>query len=163
MRRPLSCFDAGLKVRRLNGLSLLFHCIKLGKLCADIAQSNLSLIERVTRLKGIRASFHLIRDDLSFDGLAPFDAVFACGSLHHVPMLLSRRECGNILPLLKRGGRWIELTYTKERWAREGSLPKPFVVVGVSRAEQSDEDFRRWLFEAAESYSRSQPIDPRVW
>ncbi len=90
---------------------------------ADIVPSNLETIRRVTKLKGIDASFHLIRDDLSFDALTPgYDAILVVGSIHHVPYGVARREALDALRLLKVGGRWIELVYPRERWIREGSM-----------------------------------------
>jgi SAM-dependent methyltransferase len=89
---------------------------------ADIAPSNLALLERVAKLKGLgdRVSFHLIKDDLSFDAVQPADAVIAIGSLHHVPFDVARRECAAILGRLKRPARWLELVYPRTRWEKEG-------------------------------------------
>ncbi|MGE5149444.1 MAG: SAM-dependent methyltransferase, partial [Rhodospirillaceae bacterium] len=54
---------------------------------ADIAPSNLDVLKRVAALKGLqdRVAFHLIGDDLSFEAVAPANAVIAIGSIHHVP------------------------------------------------------------------------------
>jgi SAM-dependent methyltransferase len=90
---------------------------------ADIVPSNLDLIRRVAALSGAKADFHLIGDDLSFDGLGEFDAIYACGSIHHVPFDLAQRECANMLEHLKIGGRWIELSYPKQRWVNDGQPP----------------------------------------
>jgi hypothetical protein len=89
---------------------------------ADIAPSNLALLERVATLKGLRdrVAFHLIADDLSFEAVAPVDAVIAIGSIHHVPFEMARRECANILKRLKPDGRWLELVYPRTRWEKEG-------------------------------------------
>jgi SAM-dependent methyltransferase len=102
----------------LNGMR--FASLGADWVFADIAPGNLKLLRRIAALKGLRPSFHLIGDDLSFDGLGAFDAVFACGSLHHVPFDLARRECAQIARHLKAKARWIELVYPKERWMREG-------------------------------------------
>ncbi len=45
--------------------------------------------------------------------------------------------------------------------AHEGALPERFNLVGVSRREQSDDDFRAGAREAIESFSR-RPPDPQV-
>ena len=89
---------------------------------ADIAQPNLNLLKRVAALKGVqnRVAFHLIGDDLSFEAVAPVDAVIAIGSAHHVPFEMARRECVGILKRLKPDGRWLELVYPKTRWEKEG-------------------------------------------
>lgn len=49
---------------------------------ADIVPDNLEVIGRVAGLKGLgeRVSFHLIGDDLSFDGLPDYDAIWVFGS-----------------------------------------------------------------------------------
>jgi SAM-dependent methyltransferase len=88
---------------------------------ADIAADNLEVLRRVAGLKGVKAAFHLIGDDLSFDRLGRFDAVLACGSLHHVPFDVARIECASALTHLQPGGRWIELVYPRERWLKAGS------------------------------------------
>ncbi len=89
---------------------------------ADIASDNLAMIERIAALKGLKVTTHLIGPDLSFDKLdGQFDAVLACGSVHHVPFDVARQECLNVLKKLKLGGRWLELVYPKERWEKAGS------------------------------------------
>jgi hypothetical protein len=93
---------------------------------ADIVPDNLSLVRRIAEIKGLqdRVRFHLIGDDLSFDGLPyDYDAVWASGSIHHVPFEIARREALDVLSHLVAGGRWIELVYPRERWLREGALP----------------------------------------
>src|SRR5260370_943261 len=63
-------------------------------------------------------------DARRFSGLSgDIDAVWANGSLHHIPFDEAREECAAILDRLKPGGRWIELAYPRERWVREGSPP----------------------------------------
>jgi len=91
---------------------------------ADIVPDNLEVIRRIAALKGLNpnVSFHLIGDELSFDGLPrDFDAVWVFGSIHHVPFDIARREALNILGHLKPDGRWMELVYPRERWLREGA------------------------------------------
>ncbi len=88
---------------------------------ADIAADNLNVLRRIADLKGLKAAFHLIDDELSFDDLGTFDGVLACGSLHHVPFEVARVECANVLKHLQPGGRWIELVYPHERWVKAGS------------------------------------------
>ncbi len=79
---------------------------------ADIAADNLAMIERIAALKGLKVTTHLIGSDLSFDKLdSQFDAVLACGSIHHVPFDIARQECLNVLKKLRIGGRWLELVY----------------------------------------------------
>jgi hypothetical protein len=93
---------------------------------ADIVPDNLAVIRRIAGLKGLadRVRFHLIGDDLSFEGLSQdYDAIWAFGSIHHVPFEMARREALAALGHLKPGGRWMELVYPRERWLREGAPP----------------------------------------
>src|SRR5688572_28210003 len=67
---------------------------------ADIVPDNLSLIRRIAGMKGLqdRVRFHLIGDDLSFDELPrDYGAVWASGSIHHVPFEIARREALDVL------------------------------------------------------------------
>ena len=93
---------------------------------ADIVPDNLALIRRIAGLKDLqeRVRFHLIGDDLSFDGLPrDYDAVWVFGSIHHVPFEIARREALDALGHLAPRGRWMELVYPRERWLREGAPP----------------------------------------
>lgn len=92
---------------------------------ADIVPDNLAVIRRIAGLKGLleQTAYHLISDDLSFDGLPDYDAIWVFGSIHHVPFEMARREARSVLLHLKPGGRWMELVYPRERWLREGALP----------------------------------------
>jgi len=45
--------------------------------------------------------------------------------------------------------------------AHEGALPERFVLIGVSRRDQSDDDFRSWASDAIRSFSRRQ-VDETV-
>lgn len=92
---------------------------------ADIVPDNLAVIERVARLSGLhdRVQFHLIEDDFAFAGLSrQYDAIWACGSLIHIPFETARLEALAALRLLKPRGRWMELAYPRGRWLREGQL-----------------------------------------
>ncbi len=46
---------------------------------------------------------------------------------------------------------------------REGALDERFAVIGYSRAEQSDGEFRELLHDSVARYSRTQPVDATVW
>jgi len=91
----------------------------------DVAEPNLMLVERVCRLKGINgASFLPIRefsDPLKVSD--DYDAVFARGSLHHTPAKVVKPEFEALASRIKIGGRFLALTYPKERWVRDGSQP----------------------------------------
>jgi len=91
----------------------------------DVTEPNLMLVERVCRLKGINgASFFPIRtlnDPLKVS--EDYDAVFARGSLHHAPAEVVKPEFEALASRIKIGGRFLALTYPKERWVRDGSQP----------------------------------------
>jgi SAM-dependent methyltransferase len=90
--------------------------------CCDIAPSNLEVVRRIARHRGLAIQTLHIDGIQAFEGLAKdFDAVWAIGSIHHVPFDTAREESAAIIEHLKPGGRWIELAYPRERWVREGS------------------------------------------
>ena len=105
------------------------HFLKCGAhwTFSDLVPENLALIRRLVDRLGLsaRADYRVVEDERSYAGLGngPFDAVWAIGSLHHVPFAMARIESLDLMRHLKKGGRWIELTYPYERWQREGSLP----------------------------------------
>src|SRR5690349_15529105 len=47
--------------------------------------------------------------------------------------------------------------------AREKLLDEKSYVMGYSRSQMSDDQFRQSAHEAVEKYARSKPIDPQVW
>ena len=47
--------------------------------------------------------------------------------------------------------------------AAEGMLPAGFSLIGVSRSDWSDDDFRKAMRDAANTYSRRRPVDETVW
>jgi 2-polyprenyl-3-methyl-5-hydroxy-6-metoxy-1,4-benzoquinol methylase len=93
--------------------------------CVDIASSNLDLLKRLSGILDVQISGYLYLEDLSaLDRLpADFDVIWCQGSMLHVPFEFSQREAQRLLRHLRIGGRWIELTYPRERWQRDGSLP----------------------------------------
>jgi len=101
---------------------------------SDLVADNLALVKRIVDNLGLgaRASYVHVDGERAFADLAggPFDAVWAIGSLHHAPFDIARAESLDLLRHLKKGGRWIELTYPYERWLREGA--RPFTEFGKS-------------------------------
>lgn len=90
----------------------------------DIVESNLRLIERLCRIKGVtNVSFAVLHDLSSIAPLGQFDCILAVGSLINAPFEMMCEERNALAGHLKTGGRWLELCYPQERWAREGSLP----------------------------------------
>jgi len=47
---------------------------------------------------------------------APFDAITAFGSMHHMPHEIQQKELARIIRQLKVGGSWLQLAYPVNRW-----------------------------------------------
>jgi len=47
--------------------------------------------------------------------------------------------------------------------AREGELPGHFACVGFARRPKTDDEFRNEMLEAINCFSRSKPVDPKLW
>ncbi len=88
----------------------------------DIVESNVRLVERICRLKGLSASGVYIENLRSLAPLNKFDFIYCSGSMHHIPLEASHLEAQYLLRHLEKGGRWLQLAYPKTRWLREGSL-----------------------------------------
>jgi SAM-dependent methyltransferase len=101
-----------------------FASLQASVTCCDIAPSNLEVIRRVAGHRGLAIETQHLGGLQALKNLArDFDAVWAIGSIHHIPFDEAREESLAIIEHLKAGGRWIELSYPRERWVREGSLP----------------------------------------
>ncbi len=83
---------------------------------SDIISENLELVKRICRLKQIKADFYLIDKFDHFDFDKEFDLIMAIGSLHHAPFDFVQREVAALLPHLIVGGRFMMLSYPKERF-----------------------------------------------
>jgi SAM-dependent methyltransferase len=89
---------------------------------ADVVPENLELIRRICALKSLPADFLRIEQFADPIKLAnDYDAVFAIGSLHHAPSEVLKPEFEALASRLKPGGRFVALTYPKERWIADGS------------------------------------------
>lgn len=90
--------------------------------CCDIAPSNLEIVRRIARRRGLDIKTVPIEGIRTFQQLpGNFDAIWAIGSIHHMPFEAAREESEAVIEHLKPGGRWIELSYPRQRWVREGS------------------------------------------
>lgn len=91
----------------------------------DIVEDNLSVMQRLCEIFGVQdARFTYLERLASLDSLDnDYDVVWCCGALINAPFQFSQRGCAAIVGHLKRGGRWIELAYPRERWLREGMPP----------------------------------------
>jgi len=91
--------------------------------CADLAATNVELVERVARLLGIENRVDVVHlDSLEMDGRfsGAFDAVFAIGSLHHAPQEVVGPEVRGLAQYLRPGGRWLQFAYPRVRWEDDG-------------------------------------------
>jgi 2-polyprenyl-3-methyl-5-hydroxy-6-metoxy-1,4-benzoquinol methylase len=91
----------------------------------DLVQSNVEVVRRVCRLKGLQNVRFCYMEDLGSLADLPedFDFIYCCGSMINAPTEVIRLEAQELLKHLKVGGRWIELAYPKSRWVREGKMP----------------------------------------
>jgi hypothetical protein len=51
-----------------------------------------------------------------------YDVIWCGGSMHHAPFAVVREEAQALLAHLRADGRWIELSYPKARWERDGKM-----------------------------------------
>lgn len=93
--------------------------------CVDIVESNLEVVKRICKLKGIAdVRFCYLKDLTVLRELpADYDAIYCQGSLINAPTEITRIEAQELLKHLPVGGRWIELAYPKKRWVRDGRMP----------------------------------------
>lgn len=90
----------------------------------DIIKENIEVVKRIIKIKKISGNYDFVYFNSTIDISLinkKYDFIFAIGSLINLPFSLARDETLIFLNLLKKNGRWIELTYPKERWIREGS------------------------------------------
>jgi len=101
-----------------NGASVTF---------IDIVATNVDLVRRICKLKGIEmtCSFLVMRDVDDLMKLdRDYDAVMGFGSLMNAPIEVMKPEFDALAACLKpESGRFIMHSYPKARWEREGSLP----------------------------------------
>lgn len=92
----------------------------------DIALPNLSVVERVCRLKHLKDVAFCHLEDLSSLSELPldFDFIYAQGSLINAPLEAIRMELSVLLRHLPVGGRIVMLGYPRARWERDGRLPE---------------------------------------
>jgi len=121
----------------------------------DIVDSNLEVLRRLCRIKGLsNVGYYLLTDYSSIDSLpSDFDVIWCQGSMINAPFEAMRVEAAALLKHLPVGGRWIELAYPKVRWEREGRLP--FSVWG----EHTDGPGTPWMewYDTEKLLARLQP------
>jgi 2-polyprenyl-3-methyl-5-hydroxy-6-metoxy-1,4-benzoquinol methylase len=108
----------------IDGLHFAEHGAKVT--FVDLVPSNIEVVQRICRLKGIadNCTFLVMETLGDLDGLpADYDAVFGFGSLMHAPLEIMKPEFAALVARLKPEGRFIMHAYPKSRWEREGEMP----------------------------------------
>ena len=88
---------------------------------ADVVPTNLEVIRRVAKAKGVGHRVKTIvvssveQLDKDLEGQS-FDVVTAFGSMHHAPRELNQPEYHVLAKHLKKGGKWLQLAYPLRRW-----------------------------------------------
>lgn len=90
----------------------------------DIVETNLAVLQRVCHLLNVtNVDFCFMQEVSSLSTLPKdYDVIWCQGSLHHAPTEIIREEVQELLRHLPVGGRWIQLSYPKIRWERDGKL-----------------------------------------
>ena len=94
--------------------------------CADLAEANVRLVERIASLLGVSGRVDAVHlEALGAVGNLPygFDAILAIGSLHHAPQDVVGPEARELANHLRPSGRWLQFAYPRRRWERDGSPP----------------------------------------
>jgi len=91
----------------------------------DIVQTNLEVVQRLCKLKGLTNVGFCYMEDLRSLAVLPHDyaAIYGQGSLINLPIEATRVEAQTLLQHLPIGGRWIELAYPRRRWIHDGRMP----------------------------------------
>lgn len=91
----------------------------------DIIEDNLKVVERVCKIQKIKnADFKLLTKISEIKEYSTFDVLLAVGSLINNPYEIAKKERKELFNRLRNGGRWLELTYPRERWIADG-CPAP--------------------------------------
>lgn len=91
----------------------------------DIVPTNLEVVKRLCKLKGLTNVCFCYMEDLRSLATLPADyaAIYGQGSLINLPIDATRVEAQALLKHLPVGGRWIELAYPERRWIHDGRMP----------------------------------------
>jgi len=87
----------------------------------DIVEDNLNLLERICRLKGIKADFYFIDDFFSYHFKNKFDVFLIIGSMINAPFDFTQEQLKSMLTFLRPGGKALMLGYPKERYIQLGA------------------------------------------
>ena len=90
----------------------------------DIVESNLNTLSKIcNHLKLTHVDFVFLENMDVLKNLGQmYDVIWCQGSLLNAPFEMIRHERRLLLEYLPINGRWIELSYPKSRWVKEGQL-----------------------------------------
>ena len=87
---------------------------------ADVIDSNLELVKKMTKIYNLSANFHHIKTFEDYSRLGQFDFIWAQGSLHHNPKNMTKRIIEKLSINFIKNQRFLLLSYPKERWVNDG-------------------------------------------
>jgi SAM-dependent methyltransferase len=89
----------------------------------DLSETTLKVVQRLAGIFRVQNAEFLYLEDLrSLEALhGDYDVVYCCGSMMNAPLWVLAKEAQAILPRVPKGGRWMEFSYPKARWERDGS------------------------------------------
>lgn len=87
---------------------------------ADLIQSNLDLVKKMTDIYKINANFYHITSFEDYAALGEFDFIWAQGSLHHNPIHITKLIVKKLSTNFVKNQRFLILSYPKERWINDG-------------------------------------------
>ena len=94
---------------------------------ADVVPSNIHLVERVCNLKNLNCSFVKLEKMDDYENLGKFDLIIAMGSLHHMPMKITKKIIEKMSKNFEKNKtKFLMLTYPFSRWKKDGCLPFRF-------------------------------------
>jgi len=105
----------------MDGITYAQHGAKVT--FVDIVESNVERVREICDFYNLSDVDFLYMENLdSLDALPKdYDFIYAMGSLMNAPFDVMKEECAVLLDHLKKGGRWIELSYPESRWIEDGS------------------------------------------
>ncbi|MBA3430335.1 MAG: class I SAM-dependent methyltransferase [Actinobacteria bacterium] len=87
---------------------------------ADIVGSNLEILGRVAKKRGLSIQTHFIEDFFDYSFEEPFDVILAIGSLINAPLTFTQRQLDSLLRWHSPGGTFLLLGYPRERFEELG-------------------------------------------
>jgi len=94
---------------------------------ADVVPSNIHLVQRVCKLKNLKCKFVILEKINDYENLGTFDLIIAMGSLHHMPMKITKKIIEKMSKNFEKNKtKFLMLAYPFSRWNKDGCLPFRF-------------------------------------